>query len=224
MKAQKILVAGSWEESPHAHEIRSPFDGHVVGSTFLATAEQMERAVVGAQAGFERMRALGAWERAGILRTTAQQIGARREELAALLSAEAGKPIRDARTEIDRGALTFRLAAEEAERMIGETIPLDLAPASKGRLGITRRFPVGPILGISPFNFPLNLAAHKVAPAIAAGCSIVLKPPSADPLIMLKVAEILVEAGLPEGALSVIPTARDVADRLIDDERFRLLS
>jgi glyceraldehyde-3-phosphate dehydrogenase (NADP+) len=224
MKAQKILVAGSWEESPHAHEIRSPFDGHVVGSTFLATAEQMERAVVGAQAGFERMRALGAWERAGILRTTAHQIGARREELAALLSAEAGKPIRDARTEIDRGALTFRLAAEEAERMIGETIPLDLAPASKGRLGITRRFPVGPILGISPFNFPLNLAAHKVAPAIAAGCSIVLKPPSADPLIMLKVAEILVEAGLPEGALSVIPTARDVADRLIDDERFRLLS
>ncbi|MEY4389088.1 MAG: hypothetical protein RLZZ432_807, partial [Chloroflexota bacterium] len=147
-----------------------------------------------------------------------------REELAALLSAEAGKPARDARTEIDRGALTFRLAAEEAERMVGETIPLDLAPASKGRLGITRRFPIGPVLGISPFNFPLNLAAHKVAPAIAAGCSIVLKPPSADPLIMLRVAEILVEAGLPEGVLSVIPTARAEADRLVADERFRLLS
>ena len=224
MKAQKILVAGSWEESPQPHEIRSPFDGHVVGSTFLASAEQMERAVVGAQAGFERMRALGAWERADILRKTASGISARRDELAALLSAEAGKPIRDARAEIDRGALTFRLAAEEAERMIGETIPLDLAPSSKGRLGITRRFPVGPVLGISPFNFPLNLAAHKVAPAIAAGCSIVLKPPSADPLIMLKVGEIMTEAGLPEGALSVIPTARDVADKLIDDERFRLLS
>ena len=224
MKAQKILIAGSWEESPQPHEIRSPFDGHVVGSTFLASAEQMERAVVGAQAGFERMRALGAWERADILRKTAAGIIARRDELAALLSAEAGKPIRDARAEIDRGALTFRLAAEEAERMIGETIPLDLAPSSKGRLGITRRFPVVPVLGISPFNFPLNLAAHKVAPAIAAGCSIVLKPPSADPLIMLKVAEIMTEAGLPEGALSVIPTARDVADKLIDDERFRLLS
>jgi len=224
MKAQKILIAGSWEESSQPHEIRSPFDGHVVGSTFLASAEQMERAVVGAQAGFERMRALGAWERADILRKTAAGISARRDELAALLSAEAGKPIRDARAEIDRGALTFRLAAEEAERMIGETIPLDLAPSSKGRLGITRRFPVGPVLGISPFNFPLNLAAHKVAPAIAAGCSIVLKPPSADPLIMLKVAEIMTEAGLPEGALSVIPTARDVADKLIDDERFRLLS
>ena len=224
MKPQKILVAGSWEESPHPHEIRSPFDGRVVGSTFLASAEQMERAVVGAAAGYERMRSLGAWERADILRKTAAGIGARREELAALLSAEAGKPIRDARAEIDRGALTFRLAAEEAERMIGETIPLDLAPASKGRLGITRRFPVGPVLGISPFNFPLNLAAHKVAPAIAAGCSIVLKPPSADPLIMLKVAEIATEAGLPAGALSVIPTARDVADRLVEDERFRLLS
>ena len=224
MKAQKILIAGSWEESPQPHEIRSPFDGHVVGSTFLASAEQMERAVVGAQVGFERMRALGAWERADILRKTASGISARRDELAALLSAEAGKPIRDARAEIDRGALTFRLAAEEAERMIGETIPLDLAPSSKGRFGITRRFPVGPVLGISPFNFPLNLAAHKVAPAIAAGCSIVLKPPSADPLIMLKVAEIMTGAGLPEGALSVIPTARDVADKLIDDERFRLLS
>jgi acyl-CoA reductase-like NAD-dependent aldehyde dehydrogenase len=224
MKPQKILVAGSWEESPHPHEIRSPFDGRVVGSTFLASPEQMERAVIGAQVGFERMRALGAWERSEILRKTASGISARREELAALLSAEAGKPIRDARAEIDRGALTFRLAAEEAERMIGETIPLDLAPSSKGRLGITRRFPVGPVLGISPFNFPLNLAAHKVAPAIAAGCSIVLKPPSADPLIMLKVAEIMTEAGLPEGALSVIPTARDVADKLIDDERFRLLS
>jgi glyceraldehyde-3-phosphate dehydrogenase (NADP+) len=184
----------------------------------------MERAVVGAQAGFQRMRALGAWERAEILRKTAAGITARRDELAALLSAEAGKPIRDARAEIDRGALTFRLAAEEAERMIGETIPLDLNPSSKGRLGITRRFPVGPVLGISPFNFPLNLAAHKVAPAIAAGCSIVLKPPSADPLIMLKVAQIMTEAGLPEGALSVIPTSRDVADKLIDDERFRLLS
>lgn len=224
MNPQKILVAGSWEESRHPHEVRSPFDGRVVGSTFLASPEQMERAVIGAQVGFERMRSLGAWERSEILRKTASGISARREELAALLSAEAGKPIRDARAEIDRGALTFRLAAEEAERMIGETIPLDLAPSSKGRLGITRRFPVGPVLGISPFNFPLNLAAHKVAPAIAAGCSIVLKPPSADPLIMLKVAEIMTEAGLPEGALSVIPTARDVADKLIDDERFRLLS
>lgn len=224
MEPQKILVAGRWETSPNVHEIHSPFDGHLVGRTYLATPEQVERAAAGSVVGFERARALGSWERGAILRATATALAARREELAALLSAEAGKPARDARTEIDRGALTFRLAAEEAERMVGETIPLDLAPASKGRLGITRRFPIGPVLGISPFNFPLNLAAHKVAPAIAAGCSIVLKPPSADPLIMLRVAEILVEAGLPEGVLSVIPTARAEADRLVADERFRLLS
>lgn len=222
--AQKILVAGSWERSDRPHEIRSPYDGRMVGSTFLASKEQVERAALGSVAGFERLRALGTWERAAILRAIAAGITARREELGALLSAEAGKPIRDALVEVDRGAFTFRLAAEEAERMIGETIPLDLLPASRGRLGITRRFPIGPILGISPFNFPLNLAAHKVAPAIAAGCSIVLKPPSADPLIMLKVAEIATEAGLPEGALSVIPTDRASADALIADERFRLLS
>lgn len=222
--AQKILVAGAWESSDRPHEIRSPYDGRVVGSTFLASKEQVERAAQGAVAGFERLRALGTWERAAILRAIATGIVARRDELGALLSAEAGKPIRDALVEIDRGAFTFRLAAEEAERMIGETIPLDLMPASRGRLGITRRFPIGPILGISPFNFPLNLAAHKVAPAIAAGCSIVLKPPSADPLIMLKVAEIATEAGLPEGALSVIPTDRASADVLVADERFRLLS
>ena len=163
--AQKILVAGSWESSDRPHEIRSPFDGRLVGSTYLASPEQVERAAAGAVAGFERLRALGTWERAAILRAVAAGIGAQRDELAALLSAEAGKPMRDALTEIDRGAFTFRLAAEEAERLNGETIPLDLMPASRGRLGITRRFPIGPILGISPFNFPLNLAAHKVAPA-----------------------------------------------------------
>lgn len=224
MEPQKILVAGVWESSPNLVEIRSPFDGHLVGTTYLATPEQVERAAAGSVAGFAAMRKLGAWERGAILRATAAKITARRDELARILSAEAGKPIRDARTEIDRGALTFRLAAEEAERMVGEAIPLDIAPASKGRLGITRRFPVGPVLGISPFNFPLNLAVHKVAPAIAAGCSMVLKPPSADPLIMLQVAEILVEAGLPAGGLSVIPTSRPDADRLIEDERFKVLS
>jgi len=224
MEPQRILVAGAWETSPQVHEVRSPFDGRIVGTTYVATAEQVERAVAGSVEGFARMRALGSWERGAILRTTAEKLSARREELAALLSAESGKPLRDARAEIDRGALTFRLSAEEAERMVGESIPLDLNPAGRGRLGITRRFPIGPVLGISPFNFPLNLAAHKVAPALAAGCSIVLKPPSADPLIMLRVAEIMVEAGLPAGALSVIPTARADADRLVGDPRFRLLS
>src|SRR5438034_10347164 len=121
------------------------------------------------------------------------------------MSLEAGKPIRDALVEVDRATLTFRLGAEEAERLVGEVIPLDLLPSSKDRVGITRRFPIGPVAGISPFNFPLNLAAHKVAPAIAAGCPIVLKPPSKDPLTMLTVAEIIAETGLPDGAVSILP-------------------
>ena len=120
--------------------------------------------------------------------------------------------------------LTFRLGAEEAERMTGETIPLDLMPASRGRIGITRRFPIGPVAAISPFNFPLNLAAHKLSPAIAAGCSIVLKPPSKDPLTMLTVGEIVAEAGLPAGAVSILPMTRELGDRMVEDERFKLLT
>ncbi len=140
----------------------------------------------------------------------------RRDELAALITRESGKSIRDAGVEADRGVLVFRLAAEEAERMGGETLPLDIGPAHRGRSGITRRVPIGPVAGISPFNFPLNLAAHKVAPAIAAGCSILLKPPSRDPLTMLTVAEIIDAAGLPPGAVSVLPMDRQLGDRLVD--------
>src|SRR5262245_63191807 len=108
--------------------------------------------------------------------------------------------------------------------MVGETIPLDLMPASKGRVGITRRFPIGPIAGISPFNFPLNLAAHKVSPAIATGNTIVLKPPSKDPLVMLTVAEIVAEAGVPQGAVSILPMSRELGDRMVSDDRFKLLT
>jgi len=125
---------------------------------------------------------------------------------------------------VNEGEITFNTAAEEAKRMGGETIPLDWAGGSKGRLGITRRFPIGPIAGISPFNFSLNLAAHKVAPAIASGNPIVLKPPSQAPLTMLEVARLAEEAGLPKGALSVLPMGRAVGDRLVTDERFALLS
>ncbi len=140
------------------------------------------------------------------------------------MSLESGKPIKDALVEVDRATLTFRLGAEEAERMTGELIPLDLMPSSKGRIGITRRFPIGPIAAISPFNFPLNLAAHKLAPAIAAGNTIVLKPPSKDPLTMLTVAEIVEKSGVPEGAVSILPMTRELGDRMVEDERFKLLT
>ncbi|HEX5826580.1 MAG TPA: aldehyde dehydrogenase family protein [Candidatus Limnocylindrales bacterium] len=221
----RIYLAGEWVDSPDVLEIENPARaGELAGATYLATPEQYEQAVTAAVEAFEVTRRMPAYERGRILRATSEGIRARRQELGELIAAEAGKPIRDALAEVDRAVLTFRLGGEEAERTYGEVIPLDLMPASKDRVGITRRFPIGPIAGISPFNFPLNLAAHKVAPAIASGNPIVLKPPSKDPLVMLAVAEIMDEAGLPKGALSVLPMSRELGDRMVVDERFKLLT
>ncbi len=221
----KIYVAGRWEDSPDPLEIANPAAPSTpVGSTFNATPEQYEAAVQGAVAAFAETRKLPAYERGRILRGISDGIKARREELGRLIALEAGKPIRDALVEVDRASVTFRLGAEEAERMYGEVIPLDIMPSSKDRVGIVRRFPVGPVAGISPFNFPLNLAAHKVAPALAAGCSIVLKPPSKDPLTMLTVAEIIDEVGVPAGAVSVLPMTREQGDVMVADDRFKLLT
>ncbi|HEY7968980.1 MAG TPA: aldehyde dehydrogenase family protein, partial [Candidatus Limnocylindrales bacterium] len=224
-KPHPIFLAGKWVESDDPLVVSNPADpDKPAGSTFHATEAQYEEAVEAAVAAFEVTRTLPAYERGAILRNISAGIKGRREELGRLLATEAGKPIRDALVEVDRAVLTFRLGAEEAERMVGETIPLDLMPASKGRVGITRRFPIGPIAGISPFNFPLNLAAHKVSPAIASGNPIVLKPPSKDPLVMLTVAEIIEEAGAPAGSVSVLPMSRELGDRMVSDDRFKLLS
>ena len=220
-----IFLAGRWVDSPDRLEISNPArPTEPAGATFQATEEQYEEAVEAAVKAFEITRNLPAYERGNILRAISAGIKERREELGRLITLESGKPIRDALVEVDRAALTFRLGAEEAERMVGEVIPLDLMATSKGRIGITRRFPIGPIAGISPFNFPLNLAAHKVAPAIASGNTIVLKPPSKDPLTMLTVAEIIEKSGVPEGAVSILPMSRALGDRMVSDERFKLLS
>jgi acyl-CoA reductase-like NAD-dependent aldehyde dehydrogenase len=224
-KPHPIYLAGRWVESPDRLEIANPADPAIpAGATYNATEAQYEEAVAAAVSAFEQTKVLPAYERGRALREISTGIKARREELGRILSLEAGKPIRDALVEVDRATLTFRLGAEEAERMYGETIPLDLLPSSKGRMGITRRFPIGPVAAISPFNFPLNLAAHKIAPAIAAGCSIVLKPPSKDPLTMLTVAEIIDGVGLPPGAVSILPMTRELGDRMVADERFKLLT
>ena len=220
-----IFLAGRWVESPERLIVENPADAaNPAGSTYNATEAHYEEAVSAAVAAFEETRRLPAYERGRVLREISAGIKARREELGRLMALESGKPIRDSLIEVDRAVLTFRLGAEEAERMIGETIPLDLMPSSKGRFGVTRRFPIGPVAAISPFNFPLNLAAHKLAPAIATGCSIVLKPPSKDPLTMLTVAEIVAEAGLPAGAVSILPMTRELGDRMVADERFKLLT
>jgi glyceraldehyde-3-phosphate dehydrogenase (NADP+) len=221
----KIYLAGTWVDSPDRLEVANPADPATpAGATYSATEAQYEEAVSAAVAAFRETRALPVYERSRALREISAGIRDRREELGRILSLEAGKPIRDALVEVDRSVFTFRLAAEEAERMLGEVIPLDLVAASRGRFGITRRFPVGPIAGISPFNFPLNLAAHKIAPAIAAGCSIVLKPATKDPLTILTVTEIIDSAGLPAGAVSVLPMTRELGDRMVSDPRFKLLT
>ena len=225
IKPHPIYLAGRWVESEDPLLVENPADpANPAGSTFNATPEQYEEAVTAAVRAFEVTRTLPAYERGRILREISAGIMARREELGHLIMLEAGKPIRDALVEVDRAVLTFRLGAEEAERMVGEVIPLDLMASSKGRVGITRRFPAGPVAAISPFNFPLNLAAHKVAPAIAAGCSVVLKPPSRDPLVMLTVGEIIHAAGVPEGAVSILPMTREIGDRMVADDRFKVLS
>ena len=220
-----IYLAGRWVESPDVLEVADPArPGKLAGATYNATPEQYEEAVRAAEAAFELTRKLPAYERGQILRDISAGIKSRREELARLIALEAGKPIRDALVEVDRASVVFRLGAEEAERIGGELIPLDIMASSKGRTGIIRRFPIGPIAGISPFNFPLNLAAHKVAPAIASGNPIVLKPPSKDPLTMLAIAEIIDHAGLPDGAVSILPMTRALGDRMVEDDRFKLLT
>ena len=220
-----IYLAGRWVESGEVLEVSNPArPDEPAGSTYNASDAQYEQAVEAAVRAFGETRRLPAYERGRVLREISSGVKARREELGRTIALESGKPIRDALVEVDRAVLTFRLGAEEAERITGELIPLDLMPASRGRTGITRRFPIGPVAGISPFNFPLNLAAHKVAPAIASGCPIVLKPPSKDPLTMLTVAEIIAETGLPDGAVSILPMTREQGDRMVADDRFKLLS
>lgn len=219
-----IFLAGEFVAAGSRLDVVNPADGSVVATTFQAGAAELERATAAAVTAFDATRRLPSYARREALAHVAACIERDAQELSVLLSRESGKPIRDARGEVARGALTFRIAAEEATRINGEWLPLDWTPANAGRHGIVRRYPIGPVAGISPFNFPLNLAAHKVAPALAAGCSIVLKPPSRDPLVMLRVAEYIAETDLPPGAVSILPMDRPTGDRMVSDDRFKLLS
>ena len=219
-----IYLAGEFVRAGTPLEVRDPATRELVATTWQAGSDELETATRAAVAAFAATRRLASYERRDALAHVAERISHDADELGELLSRESGKPIRDARGEVARGALTFRIAAEEALRINGEWLPLDWSAANRGRSGIVRRYPIGPIAGISPFNFPLNLAAHKVAPAIAAGCSIVLKPPSKDPLVMLRVAQYLAETNLPKGAVSILPMDRPTGDRMVADDRFKLLS
>lgn len=224
MSDQPFFLAGKWVRSDHPLPVVNPYDGSEAGCTFLAGETHFEEAVTAAEKAAPVIASLAAYERAAILARVSSAITAEREAIGRIIALEAGKPIRDATTEADRAAMTFQVASEEARRLAGEVVPLDLAPHGAGRLAFTKRFPLGPIAAISPFNFPFNLVAHKLAPAIAAGNPVVLKPARKTPLSALKLADLLEKAGLPEGALSVLPMGRDVGDRLVTDPRFKLLT
>lgn len=217
-------IAGKWKYSDEKLEVINPANGQTVSNTSYATRADVEEAISAAERAFQDTRRLSSHERFDILMKIYNGMEKRKDELIRLIVQEAGKPIRDATAEFQRGLLTVQTAAEEAKRIGGESMPLDWTPAADRRFGITKRFPIGPILGISPFNFPLNLALHKLAPALAAGNPIVLKPATKTPLVMLAMAEIIHQAGLPEGAVSIFPVPNEVAEQMVKDDRFKLLT
>ena len=219
-----FLLDGKWIEEGDPIEIRSPYDGSVVGSVFQGRREHVDAAIKAAIKAFGTTRRLPAFERQRVLRRVAESITLRKEEFAHTLAQEAGKPIKAARSEVERSIFTFTVAAEESTRIYGEYLPLDWQEFTAGRWGIVRRFPLGPIAGITPFNFPLNLVAHKVAPAIASGCTMVLKPAPETPLTALLMAEAVQQAGWPDGALNVIPLSNEDAGLLVSDDRLKLIS
>lgn len=219
-----FLLNGRWIEQGSSVSVRSPYSGEVVSQVTAATRAHAEEAISGAVAAFAVTRKMPSSDRQRILEKVSAGIAARTEEFARTMALEAGKPIRTARAEAARAVFTFKVAAEESTRIYGEYLPLDAAEIARNRWGIVRRFPLGAIAAITPFNFPLNLVAHKIAPAIAAGCTMVLKPAPQAPGCALMLARLVEEAGWPAGALSVLPLSNDDAVPLVEDPRLKMLT
>ena len=205
-------------------EVTNKFTGEIAFRVALADAATIDAGIAAAAEAAEPMAAMASYERQEVLNHCVARFRERYDELAFALCVEAGKPIKDAEGEVTRLIDTFRIAAEESVRMTGEVQPLDISPRARGYQGIWKRVPIGPCSFISPFNFPLNLAAHKIAPAIAVGCPFVIKPASRTPLGTIIIGEVLAETDLPKGAFSVLPASRDGADLFTTDERLKLLS
>src|SRR5246127_2724289 len=219
-----FYLDGKWLEEGDLVEIRAPYDSAVIARVYQGRREHAEAAIAASVKAFGTPRRRPASERQRVLRCIADGIHDRKDEFSRTLAQEAGKPIKTARIEVDRAIITFNVAAEEAVRGYGEYLPLDWQQSTAGRWGIVRRFPLGPIAGISPFNFPLNLVAHKVAPAMAAGCSMVLKPAPQTPLSALLLAEVVQQAGWPDGGLNVLLLSNEDSELLVTDERIKLIS
>ena len=205
-------------------EVTNKYTGEVATKVAMADADTIDKAIAAAQQAQPAMAALAPYERQAVLEHCVKRFTERADELAQALCIEAGKPIKDAKGEVSRLIDTFKIAAEESVRINGEVVNLEISARAKGYQGMTKKVPIGPCSFISPFNFPLNLAAHKVAPAIAAGCTFVLKPASRTPIGALIIGEVLAETDLPKGAFSILPCSRDGADLFTTDERLKLLS
>jgi acyl-CoA reductase-like NAD-dependent aldehyde dehydrogenase len=219
-----LLCGKEWIDGD-ALEVRSPWDQGLVGRVTIATRADARQAVHHAVASLRRARALPRWKRREILEDVAAALIEQKERFAQLIVAEAGKPVRMARAEVDRAVLTFKTAAEEASRLGGESLPLDLMEGNEGRWGLVQRFPVGPVLAITPFNFPLNLVAHKLAPAMAAGCPVILKPAPQTPFTALALGEVILKAGWPAEALAVLPLSNaDTAWLAEKEDSIKLVS
>jgi acyl-CoA reductase-like NAD-dependent aldehyde dehydrogenase len=219
-----MIILNERRTATRSATIRAPFDGTPVGTHPLGSAADMDAAVAANADAAEACRRMPAFERAACLRRVGEGITGRREEFATTLAREAGKPIGQARLEIDRAIFVFLDGAEEATRIGGEVLPLDVVPAGTARIGLTRRFPLSPIAAITPFNFPVLLAAHKVAPAMACGASLTLKPPPQDPLTTEMLGEVVAASGYPAGGVNVVPCDLPVAQQLVRDERVRMIS
>ena len=224
MERFEIYCGGKFISTSSTLDVVNPFSGKIFAQTFLAGENELELAIVAAQKVCKEMRDLPSYKKFNILREIADAITKDRERLALLLCRESAKPMRYAMGEIDRAAQTFLIAAEESKRLPKEYISLDWTAAGQNKEGIINYFPIGIVAGIAPFNFPLNLAVHKIAPAIAAGCPIILKPASSTPLSTLELAKIIDKTDLPKGAVSILPMNRVAGNQLVTDERFALLS
>ena len=221
---ERMLIGGKWVVGSEDFEVINPYNGAVIARIPKGTAEDVGAAVECAVRGFEEVSKLPAHARSDILLETSMILLKRREEIGGTIAKESGKPLKYALAEVERAAETFRFASEEAKRIHGETIPMGASKGSENRVAFYERFPIGPVGAITPFNFPLNLVAHKVAPAVAAGNSVVLKPAEQTPLTALMLGEIMLDAGLPPNALNIVTGDGETGSRLVTDDRLRMIT
>ncbi|MBI2430184.1 MAG: aldehyde dehydrogenase family protein [Ignavibacteriales bacterium] len=224
MTPKQFYIGGELQSGSTTSAIRNPYNNSEIAHVYQANKDQIEQSILSARLAFKITSQYSSYERSEILHSIVLQLKQRKEEFAQLITAEAGKPITFSRAEVDRAIATFDIAAEEAKRITGEVLPLDVTAPTKNKQGIVTRFPIGIIACISPFNFPLNLVAHKLAPAIASGNSFILKPPPQTPLTSLLLGEILLNSGLEKKTINILPTSNENAEMLVTDDRIAMLS